>query len=46
MGMFTGGDDFYQRGKDKMHRAINVYHKFFSEESTIDIQNYYVKEEI
>ena len=46
MGMFTGGDDFYQRGKDKMHRAIDVYHKFFSEESTIDIQNYYVKEEI
>ena len=46
MGMFTGGDDFYQRGKDKMHRAIDVYHKFFSDESTIDIQNYYVKEEI
>jgi len=46
MGMFTGNQDFYQRGKDKMHRAIDVYHKFFSDESTIDIQNYYVKEEI
>lgn len=46
MGMFTGNQDFYVRGQDKMHRAIEVYHKFFSEESTIDIQNYYVKEEI
>ena len=46
MGMFTGNQDFYQRGQDKMHRAIEVYHKFFSDESTIDIQNYYVKEEI
>ena len=46
MGMFTGNQDFYDRGQDKMHRAIEVYHKFFSEESTIDIQNYYVKEEI
>ena len=46
MGMFTGNQDFYQRGQDKMHRAIDVYHKFFSDESTIDIQNYYVKEEI
>ena len=45
MGMFTGNQDFYQRGQDKMHRAIEVYHKFFSDESTIDIQNYYVKEE-
>ena len=46
MGMFTGNQDFYDRGQDKMHRAIDVYHKFFSDESTIDIQNYYVKEEI
>ncbi len=46
MGMFTGNEDFYARGKDKMHRAIEVYNKFFSEESTIDIQNFYVKEEI
>ena len=46
MGMFTGNEDFYARGKEKMHRAIEVYNKFFSEESTIDIQNFYVKEEI
>ncbi len=46
MGMFTGNEDFYARGKEKMHRAIEVYNKFFSEESTVDIQNFYVKEEI
>jgi len=46
MGMFTGNDDFYIRGQEKMHRAIEVYHKFFSEESIVDIKNYYVKDEI
>jgi hypothetical protein len=46
MGMFTGNEDFYARGKEKMHRAIEVYNKFFGEDSTLDIQNYYVKEEI
>jgi hypothetical protein len=46
MGMFTGNDDFYIRGQEKMHRAIEVYHKFFSEESSVDIKNYYVKDEI
>ncbi len=46
MGMFTGNEDFYQRGEDKMHRAIEVYHKFFSEEKVLDINNYYVRHEI
>ena len=46
MGMFTGNDDFYIRGQEKMHRAIEVYHKFFSEEKVLDINNYYVKDEI
>ena len=46
MGMFTGNEDFYQRGEDKMHRAIEVYHKFFSEEKVLDINNYYVRDEI
>ena len=46
MGMFTGNQDFYDRGQDKMHKAIDVYHKFFSEDSTVDIKNYYVKDEI
>jgi len=46
MGMFTGNEDFYQRGQDKMHKAIEVYNKFFSDESSVDIKNYYVKYEI
>jgi len=46
MGMFTGNDDFYIRGQEKMHRAIEVYHKFFSKEAKVDIKNYYVKDEI
>jgi hypothetical protein len=46
MGMFTGNEDFYIRGQEKMHRAIEVYQKFFSEEKILDINNYYVKDEI
>lgn len=46
MGMFTGNQEFYDRGQAKMHQAIEVYHKFFSEESSVDIKNYYVKDEI
>ena len=46
MGMFTGNEDFYIRGQEKMHRAIDVYQKFFSEEKILDINNYYVKGEI
>jgi len=46
MGMFTGNEDFYARGKEKMHRAIEVYNRFFSDDAMLDIQNYYVKEEI
>ena len=46
LGMFTGNQDFYDRGQDKMDLAIDVYNKFFSEQSTKDINNYYVNAEI
>ena len=46
MGMFTGNEDFYARGKAKVEKAIEVYKKFFSEDSQEDISNYYIKEEI
>tara|TARA_R100001440_G_scaffold39562_2_gene59045 strand:- start:7877 stop:8620 length:744 start_codon:yes stop_codon:yes gene_type:complete len=46
MGMFTGGDEFYQRGRDKMHKAIEIYDKFFGDNSELDINNYYVEQEI
>jgi len=46
MGMFTGNQDFYDRGQDKMHRAIEVYHRFFGDNPELDIKNYYVEQEI
>ena len=46
MGMFTGNDEFYQRGRDKMHKAIEVYHRFFGDNPELDIKNYYVAQEI
>ena len=46
MGMFTGNKDFYDRGQDKMHKAIEVYHRFFGDNPELDIKNYYVEQEI
>tara|TARA_R110000822_G_scaffold248491_1_gene376122 strand:+ start:1828 stop:2571 length:744 start_codon:yes stop_codon:yes gene_type:complete len=46
MGMFTGNQDFYDRGQDKMHKAIEVYHRFFGDNPELDIKNYYVEQEI
>ena len=46
MGMFTGSQDFYDRGQDKMYKAIEVYHKFFGDKPELDIKNYYVEQEI
>lgn len=46
MGMFTGNQDFYDRGQDKMYKAIEVYHKFFGDNPKLDIKNYYVEQEI
>lgn len=46
MGMFTGNQDFYDRGYDKMHKAIEVYHRFFGDNPELDIKNYYVEQEI
>ena len=46
MGMFTGNQDFYDRGQDKMHKAIEIYHRFFGDNPELDIKNYYVEQEI
>ena len=35
---------FIESGKEKVEKAIDVYHKFFSDEKTEDINSYIFKE--
>ena len=37
-------DSFINRGREKVEKAIEVYHKFFSDEATEDIGSYIYKE--
>mgnify|MGYP003631072514 CR=1 FL=1 len=37
-------DSFIDRGREKVEKAIEVYHKFFSNEATEDIRSYIYKE--
>lgn len=46
MGMFTGKEDFYERGEVKVNKAIEIYNTFFSEGAEKDITHHYIKEEI
>lgn len=46
MGMFTGNEDFYERGEVKVNKAIEIYNTFFSEGAEKDITHHYIKEEI
>jgi hypothetical protein len=43
-GMFDCSDEFLDRGKEKVQRAIEVWRKFFGPNKTEDITQYYTKE--
>tara|TARA_R110000803_G_scaffold185755_2_gene248122 strand:- start:6985 stop:7722 length:738 start_codon:yes stop_codon:yes gene_type:complete len=40
LGIFECSAEFLESGQNKVERAIEVYHKFYSDESTEDITNY------
>jgi hypothetical protein len=44
MGVFEPTADFLSRGEEKVERAIEVYNKFFSENPTENIDNYFIKD--
>lgn len=46
MGAYTVSDESLNRGKEKVERAVEVYQKFFGENPTEDINQYYFYEEI
>ena len=44
MGMYRPSDEFIRQGEYKVEDAIEVHDKFFSDEASYDIENYYIKE--
>ena len=46
MGFFSVSDESLERGKQKVARAIEIYRKFYGDNPTEDINQYYLYEEI
>jgi hypothetical protein len=44
LGKYVPSDEFVKRGEEKVEAAIEVYQKFFAENSTEDINTYYIHE--
>jgi len=41
--MFDLSEESYERGKYKVEQALEVYHKYFSENKTEDIKSHYLR---
>lgn len=46
LGVFRPTEEFVKRGRDKVLKAIDVYKKFFGPDSTADVSNYFMVEEL
>lgn len=44
LGVYEPSEDFILGGRDKVQRAVAVYNKFFSNDATEDINNYFIQE--
>lgn len=44
MKRFTCSDEFLERGRDKVERAVNVWKRFFGPDATEDVTQYVIKE--
>jgi len=44
MKRFTCSDEFLERGRDKVLKAVQVYKRFFTDASTEDVMNYVARE--
>lgn len=44
LGIFRPTEEFIKSGKEKVGRAIEVYNKYFGDNPTDDIENYYIDE--
>ena len=46
LGKFVVSEDSLERGRSKVERAVEVYRKFFGDNPTEDINQYYYEDEI
>ena len=46
MGLFTCSEEFLDRGKEKVGRALDVYQKFFGGNATEDINQFFINEQL
>jgi len=46
MGIYRPTEQFLERGKEKVYQAIEVYHKFYGENPTEDINQYIIEQEL
>lgn len=46
MGLFTCSEEFLDRGKEKVGRALDVYQKFFGGSATEDINQFFINENL
>ena len=44
MKRFTCSDEFLERGRDKVERAVNVWKRFFGPDATEDVNQYVISE--
>lgn len=44
MGIFSPSQEFVDRGKEKVYKAIQVYEKFYGENPTEDVASYFIRE--
>jgi hypothetical protein len=44
MGVYHTSDDFIMSGKQKVERALEVYHRFFGPDATEDVEQFFITE--
>jgi hypothetical protein len=44
LGIFRPTEEFVKRGEEKVERAVEVYHKFFGDNPTENIEYYFIDE--
>ena len=46
LGIFEPTQDFIDSGEDKVEKALGIYNNFFSEDSTENIEEFFIYEEL
>lgn len=44
LGIFNSSEDFLRGGEEKVERALEVYHKFYGDNATEDINNFFISQ--